>query len=67
MMLGYGIYFLGGLGLAGLFFFGIFTLFADSITAGFMMIGAAVVGGWVVTFLGGALAAIGGAILSSAD
>ena len=49
--------FLGGFLLLGCFLYGIYALFAVSIAFGFMMIGAAVVGGWVISIMSGLLLA----------
>jgi len=59
MGLGYLLQFGGGLALAGLFFYGIYALFAKSVAVGLMMIGAAVVGGWIVQIVSGLLIAAG--------
>lgn len=45
---GYLLRIVGGFALMGLFFYGIYVFFAKSIAIGLMMIGGAVVGGWVV-------------------
>jgi hypothetical protein len=59
MGLGYLLQFGGGLALAGVFFYGIYVLFAKSIAIGLMMIGGAVVGGWVIQIVSGLLFAAG--------
>ena len=46
---------LGGLGIFGLFIYGIYALFAKSIIGGLVLIGASVVGGWVIRFVSGLL------------
>ncbi len=46
---------LGGLGIFGLFIYGIYALFAKSVIVGLVLIGAAVVGGWIVRFVSGLL------------
>lgn len=46
---------LGGLGVLGLLFYGIYILFAKSILMGLLLIGASVVGGWIISFLSGLL------------
>ncbi len=51
------IYIGGGLALAGLFIYGIYVLFAKSIGFGLMLIGASVVGGWLIQILFGLLMA----------
>lgn len=56
---GFLLQFGGGLALAGVFFYGIYVLFAKSIAIGLMMIGAAVVGAWVIQFVSGLLFAAG--------
>jgi hypothetical protein len=59
MGLGYLLQFGGGLALAGVFFYGIYVLFAKSIAIGLMMIGGAVVGGWIIQIVSGLLFAAG--------
>lgn len=59
MGLGYLLQFGGGLVLVGVFFYGIYALFAKSVALGLMLIGAAVVGGWVVQIVSGLLIAAG--------
>jgi hypothetical protein len=51
------IYFGGGLALAGVFIYGIYVLFAKSIGFGLMLIGASVVGGWLLMIVFGLLMA----------
>lgn len=63
--LGYLTYTLGGFGIVGLFLFGIWTLIFTSVAEGFMMIGAAVVGAWVLQLLAGICVAAGMAIIES--
>ncbi len=46
---------LGGPVFFGLFFYGIYILFADSVVAGLLLIGASVVVGWIHHFVGGLL------------
>ena len=48
-----GLGFACGLALFGLIITGVYTLFADSFGMGLMMIGGAVVGGWILTLVGG--------------
>ena len=57
--LGYLFQLLGGFVLVGMFFYGIYTLFATSIGIGLMMIGGAVVGGWIIQIISGILIALG--------
>jgi hypothetical protein len=59
MGLGYLLQFGGGFALMGLFIYGVYTLFATSIAGGLMMIGGAVVGGWVIQIISGLLIAAG--------
>ena len=59
MGLGYLLQFGGGLALVGVFFYGIYALFAKSIAGGLMMIGAAVVGGWIIQIVSSLLIAAG--------
>ncbi len=47
MGLGYQLQLAGNLFLVGMFFYGIYILFVESIAIGLMAIGGAVVGGWV--------------------
>lgn len=69
MGLGYLLQFGGGFVLVGVFFYGIYALFAESVTLGLMLIGGAVVGGWVVRIASGLLiaAGIGAAIIGVKD
>lgn len=55
--------YLGGIALTGLFFYGIYTLFVTSMSLGLMMIGAGVVGGWIVYIVAGVLYTIGASAL----
>ncbi len=59
MGIGYLLQIGGGLALTGLFVFGIYTLFATSVAEGLMMIGAAVIGGWMIQIVSGLLFAAG--------
>ena len=56
---GYLLQFIGGFALAGIFFYGIYTFFATFIAIGLMMIGGAVVGGWIIQIVSGILIAMG--------
>lgn len=56
---GYLFQYLGGFVLIGMFFYGIYTLFATSIATGLMMIGAVVVGGWIIQIFSRILIAMG--------
>jgi hypothetical protein len=56
---------LGGLGILGLFIYGIYTLFANSIIVGLVLIGASVVGGWVIRFVSGLLMLAGAAAIGT--
>lgn len=56
---GYLLQFIGGFALVGIFFYGIYILFATSIATGLMMIGGAVVGGWIIQIVSGVLIAMG--------
>lgn len=51
MGLSYLLMFVGGLAVIALLFAGIYTLFVKSISHGLMMIGGAVVGGWVIQII----------------
>ena len=53
--LGWILRILGGLALFGVLIYGVYALFAKSILFGFMLIGGAVVGGWVIQILSGLL------------
>lgn len=57
--IGYLLQLIGGFVLVGMFFYGIYTLFATSIAVGLMMIGGAVVGGWIVQIVSGILISMG--------
>lgn len=57
--LGYLLQIIGGFALIGIFFYGIYTFFATSIAIGLMMIGGAVVGGWIVRIVSVLLIAMG--------
>lgn len=59
MGLGYLLQIGGGLALAGVFFFGIYVLFAKSIAVGLIMVGGSVVGGWIIQIVSGLLFAAG--------
>ncbi len=63
--LGMGLGFAGGLALFGLIIAGVYTLFADSFGNGLMMIGGAVVGGWILNLVSGVLMVSGAAIAGS--
>ncbi len=56
---------LGGLGIFGLFIYGIYALFVDSIIGGLVFIGASVVGGWVIRFVSGLLMLAGTATIGA--
>jgi len=47
----------GSFALISLFIYGVYTLIVSSIAMGLMMIGASVVGGWVIQLLSGILLA----------
>lgn len=53
--LGWLLRILGGLALVGVLICGVYALFAKSILFGFMLIGGAVVGGWVIQLVSGLL------------
>ena len=57
--------FVGGFALCGLLIVGVYTLFADSAATGLMMIGGAVVGGWILNLVSGVLMVSGAAIARS--
>ncbi len=57
--IGYLLKFIGGFVSVGMFFYGIYTLFFKSIAVGLMLIGGAVVGGWIVQIVSGIFIAIG--------
>jgi hypothetical protein len=59
MGLGLLLQFGGGLALVGLLIYGVYAIFAKSLAVGLMLIGAAVVGGWVVKIASGLLMAAG--------
>ena len=68
MGLGFLLKFGGGFALVGVCIYGIYTLFATSIAVGLMMIGASVVGGWLIQIVSGLLFAAGaGAATIGAD
>ena len=50
--------FAGGFAVIGLFLAGVYTLFVDSAAEGLMMIGGAVVGGFIVSLVSGILLAV---------
>lgn len=56
---GVAVYMLGGLLMLGLFFYGVYALFAKTLLIGFSCIGAAVVGSWLVHILFSLLCAFG--------
>ncbi len=62
---GYLTYFLGGIVLVGLFFYGIYTLFATSVAYGLMMLGATMVGGWMLQLVSGILIGIGNGLAAT--
>jgi len=62
---GYLTYIFGGFAITGLLLFGLYTLFIESISNGFMLIGAAVVGAWVVQFLSGLFIASGTVLITT--
>ncbi len=57
--LGYLLQFGGGLALVGLLIYGVYALFFKSVAVGLMMIGGAVVGGWIVQIVSRLLIAAG--------
>lgn len=57
---------LGGLALGAAFIYGIYTLVAVSVGGGLMIIGACVVGGWLLNLLSGVLSAGANAAMDSA-
>ena len=57
----------GGFFLIGLFIYGIYTLFASSLSLGLMMIGGAVVGAWPIQIVSGILKVTATSILKSID
>lgn len=67
--LGYLLRFGGSLVIVGVFFYGIYALFAKSIAIGLMMIGAAVVGGWIIQIVSGLLlaSAVGAAVVGAKE
>lgn len=64
--LGYLLMILGGFAVGGLFFYGIYYTLFQSVANGLMLIGASVVGTFVVRLISGLLMAAGTAIGSKA-
>ena len=61
--LGFFLRFVGGIALVGMLVYGVYFLFAKSVLIGLMIIGAFVVGGWVINIVSGLLTVAGGAIM----